>query len=48
MALFDQGSVKDPMHPAGKRMVKAWHLLGPYQRERADLAVGQARLRRVK
>lgn len=48
LALFDQRSVKDPMHPAGKRTVKFWHLVGPYRRERGEVGEGETRLRRVK
>ena len=47
LARFEQRVIKDPMAPLGKRSVKFWHLLPPYQRE---IAVDEtpARVRRVK
>lgn len=47
LASYEQRVIKDPMAPIGKRAVKFWRLLPPYQRE---LAVDEtpARVRRVK
>ena len=48
---YDQRWLTDAMHPEGKRVVKLWQLLEPYQRERSEprgLRAGQTRLRRVK
>lgn len=47
LARFEQSVTKDPMAPLGKRTVKFWRLMAPFQRE---LAVDEspARVRRVK
>jgi hypothetical protein len=47
LALYEMRVIKDPMAPLGKRSVKFWRLLRPYQRE---IAVDEtpARVRRVK
>ena len=48
LAQFDQRMVKDPMAPLGRRTVKFWRLLPPYERQLSAVAEGAARLRRVK
>jgi hypothetical protein len=48
LAVFDQRSIKDPDHPEGKRLVKYWRLLGPYQRLRRPAGIEPGQLRRVK
>jgi len=47
LARYEQRVIKDPMAPLGRRAVKFWRLLPPYQRE---LTVDEtpARVRRVK
>lgn len=47
LALYTMRVIKDPMAPLGKRSVKFWRLLPPFQRE---IAVDEspARIRRVK
>jgi hypothetical protein len=48
LALYDQRSIKDPMHPAGKRLAKVWRLLDPYARPSSAVVEAEPRLRRVK
>jgi hypothetical protein len=47
-AHFEVRTVKDAMAPAGKRNVKFWHLLAPYDRGLKEAVESPARLRRVK
>lgn len=47
-ARFEVRTVKDPMAPLGKRNVKFWRLLKPYDRELETAPETPVRLRRVK